>query len=271
MKPPGWPEKMQGEQRMFVDKVIREGVCILSLNHPEVHNALDPDAMADLRETFRWAQQSDEFRVVLLRGEGKSFCSGLNTRTLGQRKPGVTHYPFVKLATQAIRTLLDMGKPVIAAVKGGMMGAGAELALVADFRISSTDLKFALPEVNLGLSTDQGGSALAASLIGPARTKYLLMTGNVINAKTAYEWGLVDFLVEPEELDAKAFEMAAGIAAKPSHRAVLACKELVDELWQDSMRAAMRRELITQVALLHSEEFEEVKQMLAAKRAAAGK
>ncbi len=110
-----------------------------------------------------------------------------------------------------------------------------------------------------GLSVDQGGSALAASLIGPSRTKYLLMTGNTIDAKTAYEWGLVDFLVSPEELDAKAFEMAVSIAKQSSWSAVTSAKKLVDEIWADDMHAAMRRELNAQVALMASEEFIEMK------------
>jgi enoyl-CoA hydratase len=254
---------------MFVKKEIREDVCILSFNNPELHNALDDESMADLREAFAWAQQSKDFKVVLLRGEGRSFCSGRNTRKLGQRKAGERQYDYMKLATTSIRTLLDLGKPLVAAMRGGAIGAGAEMALVADFRVASTDLKFSLPEVNLGLAVDQGGSALCSTLIGPARTKYLLMTGNKIDAQTAYEWGLVDFLVSPEELDAKAFEMALAIAKQPSYRAVMASKELVDELWSDTVRAAMRRELTSTVALLYSEEFAETKEKLAAQRAAA--
>ncbi len=138
------------------------------------------------------------------------------------------------------------------------------MGLVADFRVADTDLKFALPEVTLGLAVDQGGSALCASLIGPARTKYLLMTGARIDARTAYDWGLVDFLHASDEVDAKAFEMAA----QPSYRAVMASKELVDELWADQVRAATRREMISTVALLYSPEFQETKQMIAARYAA---
>ncbi|TAK98425.1 MAG: enoyl-CoA hydratase/isomerase family protein [Rhodospirillaceae bacterium] len=255
---------------MYVKREVRQDICILTFNRPEIHNALNDEAQDDLLEAFTWAQKSKDFKIVLLRGEGRSFCSGRDTRLMGERKPGVKHYDFMKEATRSIRTLLDMGKPLIAAVKGAAIGAGAEMAMVADFRISATDLKFALPEAKYGLSVDQGGSALAASLIGPARTKYLLMTGNMIDAKTAYDWGLVDFLVSPEELDAKAFEMAASIANQPSYRAVMAAKELVDELWSDAMRAAMRRELLSQVALLGSEEFVEMRekrrQALAAKK-----
>jgi enoyl-CoA hydratase/carnithine racemase len=211
-------------------------------------------------EAFLWAQQSKDFKVVLLRGEGRSFCSGRNTRLMGERDPGVKHFDYMREATRSIRVLLDLGKPLIAAVRGGAIGAGAEMALVCDFRIAATDAKFALPEASYGLSVDQGGSALAASLIGPARTKYLLMTGARVDARTAYEWGMVDFLVSPEELDGAAFDMALQIARQPSYRAVLSAKALVDELWAHEVRGAMNRELMMQVGLLTSEEFVELRE-----------
>jgi enoyl-CoA hydratase len=195
-----------------------------------------------------------------MRGEGRSFSSGRDTSKLGVRKPGVQHHEFLKEATENIHALLNMGKPMIAAVKGATIGGAAEMAMMCDFRVSSTDLRFSLPEVKYGVCVDQGGSALAAALIGPARAKYLLMTGDIIDAKTAYEWGLVDFVVSPEELDAKALEIAARIAKNPQ-RAVLAAKGLVDDLWSDTVRAAMRRELTNQLVLFGSEEFAELRQL----------
>jgi enoyl-CoA hydratase/carnithine racemase len=256
---------------MYIKREVRDGVCILSFNKPEIHNAFDDEATAEAIEAFQWARDSTEFRVVLLRGEGKSFCSGRDARKMGERKPGLSHYDFMKDGQRQILTLLDLGKPLIAAVRGSALGGGAELAMIADIRVGSTDLKFALPEVKYALAVDQGGSALAASLIGPSRTKWLTMSGESIDGKTAYEWGLIDFLVSPEELDARAFEMAAKIAANP-RRAVLAAKGLVDELWSDSVRAAIRRELTNQLALFGSEDFIELRekrrQQLAAKQAA---
>jgi enoyl-CoA hydratase/carnithine racemase len=240
---------------MFIKREMRDDVCILSFNKPEKHNALDDEGLDEMLEAFTWAQQSKDFRVVLLRGEGRSFCSGADTSIIGNRKPGVTNYRHMTDSTRSIRVLLDLGKPLIAAVKGATLGAGAELALVCDFRLAAADLKFALPEVRYGLSVDQGGSALASSLIGPARTKYLLMTAARIDAQRAYEWGLVDFVVEPEALDATAFEMALSIARQPSQQAVLNAKELVHDLWAPQVRVAMNRELTAQLALLASAEF----------------
>jgi enoyl-CoA hydratase/carnithine racemase len=252
---------------MYIKREVREGVCILSFNKPEVHNAFDDDASAETLDAFQWARESKDFRVVLLRGEGRSFCAGRDVRAMGERKPGVSNFDFMREGQQIILTLLDLGKPLIAVAKGATIGGGAEMALIADFRVASTDLKFALPEVKFSLAVDQGGSLLASSLIGPARTKYLLMTGDTIDANTAYDWGLVDFLVSPEALDAKAFAMAAQIA-KISRQAVLAAKTLVDEDWSDKVRAAIRRENTAQLALFASEEFLELREQRRATRAA---
>lgn len=245
---------------------VVDGIGILSFNKPEVHNAMDDEAVAEMYEAFVWAKQNKDIRVVVLRGEGKSFHTGRDVRSMGVRPAGVTHYDFMKFGQRNIVTLLDMGKPTIAAMKGGTLGGGAELALCCDIRVTSSELKFALPEVKFGLAVDQGGSALVASLIGPSKTKWLLMTGDTVNAQTAMDWGLADFMVAPEELDAKVMEIAAKIAGNP-FRAVLAAKDLVDELWADDVRAAIRRELVAQLALFGSEEFAELR----AKRQAAAK
>ena len=238
----------------YIKKEIRDDVCVFSFNKPEVHNAFDDAASADMIEALLWAQKSKNFKVLVLRGEGRSFCSGRDARAMGVRPPGVSHYDFMKAGQAQINTLLNMGKPIVAAVKGAAYGGGAEWAMIADFRVSSTELKFSLPEVKYGLAVDHGGSALACSLIGPARTKYLLMTGDVIDARTAYEWGLVDILVPPEELDTRAFDIAAKIAKNP-YSAVIAAKELVDQLCADDYRSAIRRELINQLALFSSDDF----------------
>ena len=238
----------------YIKKEIRDDVCIMSFNRPEVHNAADDEAGEEAYEFMKWVRETNDFKVLLMRGEGRSFHTGRDTRKMGERKEGLSHFDFLAHATLKMRTILDIDKPIVAAVKGGALGGGAEFAMVADFRVAATDLKFALPEVRFGLAVDQGGSALACSLIGPARTKYLLMSGDSIDAKTAYEWGLVDFVVPPEELDAKAFEIAAKIAKNPN-RAVRAAKALVNEMWVDTVRAAMRREYTNQIALYSSEDF----------------
>src|SRR3546814_19458536 len=106
-------------------------------------------------------------------------------------------------------------KPIVAALKGGVIGGGCELALAADIRVSDTTLKLALPEILYGVLPDTGGTQMMTALIGPSRTKYMVMTGRPIDAATALEWGVVDFVVPPEELDTRARELARDVAAKP--------------------------------------------------------
>jgi enoyl-CoA hydratase/carnithine racemase len=243
----------------YMTREVRDGVGILSFNKPEVHNAMDDEGIAEIYDHFMWAKTNRDVRVVVLRGEGKSFHTGRDTRKMGERPPGVTHYEFMKSGQRNISTLLDMGKPTIAAVQGNALGGGAEFALVCDMRVAADDLKMSLPEVKFGLAVDQGGSAMAWSLIGPSRTKWMLMTGDPVDAKLALDWGLVDFVAPRAELDAKTMEIATKIA-KNSYRAVLAAKELVDELWQDDIRAAIRREFTNQMALFGSEEFAELRE-----------
>jgi enoyl-CoA hydratase/carnithine racemase len=207
----------------YIKKEIRDDVCIMTFNRPEVHNAADDEAGEEAYEFMKWVRETNDFKVLLMRGEGRSFHTGRDTRKMGERKEGLSHFDFLAHATLKMRTMLDIDKPIVAAVKGGALGGGAEFAMVADFRVAATDLKFALPEVRF-------------------------------DAKTAYEWGLVDFVVPPEELDAKAFEIAARIAKNPN-RAVRAAKALVNEMWVDTVRAAMRREYTNQIALYSSEDF----------------
>lgn len=250
-----------------VISTVAEGIRTITLNRPEVHNAFDDEMQEEMLEAFRAAHTCRESRVIILRGEGRSFCTGRDVRRMGERQEGVSHFEFMTHGTQNIHTLLNLDKPLIAAVRGNALGGGCELALVADMRFGTPSTKFALPEIDYGLCVDQGGSALAASLIGPSKTKFMLLTGDRIPAEQALEWGLLDFLVSEEELDDRVMAVARKIAAK-SWTAALAAKSLVNELWRDEMRAAMRRELTQQLALFGSEEFVQLREQRRAAAAA---
>jgi len=251
----------------YVDSRCEDGVITITFNRPEVHNAFNDAFGGELHKVLADARANTDGKVVVLRGEGRSFCSGRDFREMGVRPPGVSHHDYMVAGQQKIRMMLEMGKPIIAALKGACYGGGAEYALVADVRIAAPTTRIALPEVNYGLAVDQGGSALAASLIGPSRTKWMLMTGDAVDAQTALGWGLVDFVVPLEELDEHVQGLARKIASKP-WRAVMAAKGLVDELWADGVRAAIRRELQQQLALFASEDFEALRDKRQADKAA---
>src|SRR3546814_12441799 len=102
-------------------------------------------------------------------------------------------------------------KPIVAALKGGVIGGGCELALAADIRVSDTTLKLALPEILYGVLPDTGGTQMMTALIGPSRTKYMVMTGRPNDAATALEWGGVAFFVPPEEPAGRPLELARDV------------------------------------------------------------
>ena len=134
------------------------GVGIITLNRPDRHNAMNDEASALLGSTFQETLRNPDVRAILMRGAGKSFCSGRDTSVLGHRVQDESDYHFVRRHQEFRLTILESPKPVVAAVKGAAIGGGCEMALAADMRVASTDLKMALPEINYGLLPDTGGT-----------------------------------------------------------------------------------------------------------------
>nr|WP_281061373.1 enoyl-CoA hydratase/isomerase family protein [Sphingobium sp. Sx8-8] len=240
-------------------------VGIITLNRPERHNAMDDETAARYQELLDMALNDEAVRVVLLRGAGKSFCSGRDTRVLGHRALDESDYQFVRRAQQGRLKVLDSPKPFVAAVRGAAIGGGCELALACDIRIAASDLKLALPEIGYGLLPDTGGTQYLATLIGPARTKYMVMSGDRIDARTALAWGAVDFVVEPAELDAFALGVAQAIASKPPIALAMA-KTLIDHATVGAIRSGIAQELLAQTALFKTEDYAEARAALREKR-----
>ena len=152
-----------------------DGVGIVTFNRPDRHNAMD-DEMSDVsKKAMRWALETPEVRTVLLRGNGKSFCSGRDTSVLGHRAGGESDYSFVRRHQTIRQDTVDSPKVVIAALKGGVIGGGMETALAADIRICDTTAKFGLPEVGFALVPDTGATQLLPRLIGAGRAKLMII------------------------------------------------------------------------------------------------
>jgi len=215
-------------------------------------------------DAMMWAIESADVRCILIRGEGPSFSSGRDTAELGRRSSGQTDHGFVKKAQELRIATLEAAKPVVAAVQGHAIGGACEIALSADIRIAADDLRMAMPEVHYGLVADTGATQLITMLAGPARAKWMLMSGERIDAATALDWGLVDWVVDPDDLHDIAMEKCRLLAAAPSH-AVRTAKTLVDGVWLDTVRRGMRAELEAQTALFAGDEYRELKARRAAK------
>ena len=251
------------------DPVLTElvdGVAIVSFNRPERHNAISNEVSRFWRDAMVWAIGSEEVRCILICGEGPSFSSGRDTTELGTRSSGQTDHGFVKSAQDLRIATLEAAKPVVAAVQGYAIGGACEIALSADIRVAADDLQMGMPEVRFGLVADTGATQLITMLAGPARAKWMLMSGERIDAATALDWGLVDWVVDAVELRDVAMEKCRLLAAAPPD-AVRAAKTLVDGVWLDTVRRGMRAELEAQTALFAGDEYQELKARRAAKAA----
>ena len=245
----------------------RDGALrILTLNRPDRHNAMDDAMSALFRQRLDEALEETESSAILIRAAGRSFCSGRDTNVLGHRARDESDFHFVRRHQEGRLRMQESAKPIVAALKGGAIGGGCELALATDIRISDTTLKMALPEIVYGVLPDTGGTQMMTALIGPSRAKYMVMAGKPIDAATALEWGAVDFVVPPDELDAKALEIARDIAAKPPINLAMA-KEMVNLMHGPTIRTGTRAELYAQSYLFKTEDYQEARAAYREKRA----
>ena len=235
-----------------------DGVAVISFNRPERHNALNDEMSSLWRKVVREAIVDPSVRCILLRGEGKSFSSGRDVTQLGSRTDGESDLSFVRRHQDIRLDVLDAPKPVVAAVKGYVFGGAFEIALSSDMRVCASDALFAFPEINYGLVADTGGSQMLTPLIGPSKSKYLHFTGERIDAATALEWGVVDWVVEPDEVESRAMALATKLAAAPPS-AIQVAQQLIDQAWAGAIRNGMRQELLAQVSLFAGEEYAQTK------------
>ena len=244
---------------------IEDYVGIISLNRPDRHNAMTDESQALLLSAIQGFSDDASVRAIVLRGEGKSFCSGRDTHVLGQRQPGDSDYTFVQRAQRITHAILDCPKPIIAAVKGIAIGGGFEFALASDMRIVGRSAKMSLPEVIYGLLPDMGGTQTLTSLVGRARAKYLIMSGDSISAEQAHQWGIADWLVDDSDVDTQALAIAKKIAAQ-SPQSVMMVKRLVDQVEIADIKQGLQQELTSITTLFKSDDYAEARQALIDKR-----
>ena len=198
---------------MYEDLVYetRDQVGVITLNRPEVHNALRRRTYAELEDAVR----STDARVLVITGSDPSFCSGDDVREIMTGDGPPPDLAAAPRLTPAADALLSTDVPVIAAVNGNAMGWGMELALMADLRVASERARFAELFVERGLCCDVAGLGRLVQLVGRERASELLFTGRRVEADEALRIGLVARVVPHEELLPAALELAGVLAAKP--------------------------------------------------------
>lgn len=205
---------MSDYECMLLD--ITDHIATVTLNRPEIMNAINWQAYAELEEIFRDLQKNADVRCIILTGAGRAFCSGDDVGEVMVEGGGSQRLREIRPGTTpAARAILDCDRPIIAAVNGAAVGWGMDLSLMADFRIASDKAKFGELFVKRGLVADVGGMVRLPKLIGPQRAAELLFTGDIITAETAHDLGLVMKVVSADELLPQARHLAERIVCNP--------------------------------------------------------
>ncbi len=217
------------------------GVAVLTINRPDKLNALSSKVHAEGVSALDELRNDDEIRVVVITGAGeKSFIAGADISEFAGKTPVTERNLF--LEKTLFNSIDTFPKPVIAMINGFCLGGGCELALACDLRFASEKARFGQPEINLGIIPGGGGTQRLTRLIGEGKSMEMILTGDMIDAPTALNLGLVNYVFAAEELEAKTMETANKIAEK-SPIALQMAKEAVKLASRSNLDEGMRREV----------------------------
>ena len=239
---------------------VSGGIGTVTLDRPGKLNALTFEAYADLRDLLAELPHRGDTRVLVIRGNGRAFCSGGDVNeiigaTLAMSPDELL--AFTRMSGEVIREMRDCPVPVIAAVHGMAAGAGAVIALAADFRVCTPAARFAFLFTKVGLSGgDMGAAYLLPRLVGLGHATRLLMLGDTVNAEEAERIGLVSFLAEKDAFDDEVDALARRLATGPV-QAYAQTKALLTREQDMSLSAAIELEAMTQALLMKGEDYAE--------------
>ena len=241
-----------------------EHIRIVTLNRPEKLNAMNADLMEALYNAFVELRHDNLCRAVILTGEGRGFCSGLDLDNQGI-VPNIDHLTIPRIAMRAIEhfslvipAMRHVRAPIVAAINGPAFGGGFCLALGADIRICNRDARFNATGINNGLtSTELGASWLLPRIIGFSRSNEIMLTGRVVEAQEALDIGIVSQLTDNETLMPKALEIASQISQWSPHAVAMTKETLWANLEIPALETALHLENRNQILLGMTTNLEE--------------
>jgi enoyl-CoA hydratase len=243
-----------------------DGTAVVTIDRREALNALNQEALSELRDRLRELAVDTAARVVVLTGAGdRAFAAGADIKEMSEMSVLEGH-AWGTLGHECTRLLESMPKPTIAAVNGFALGGGCELALACDIRYASERAKFGQPEIGLAIIPGWGGTQRLARAVGPALAKDLIITGRTIDAEEAFRIGLVSAVYPAEELLERTFEAAAALSQK-SPVALSAAKDAANRALQGDLGAGLSYEAILFSALFATEDQKEGMRAFVEKRA----
>ncbi|MBA3322232.1 MAG: enoyl-CoA hydratase/isomerase family protein [Pyrinomonadaceae bacterium] len=244
---------MAAYETLIVER--RGRVAVITINRPDKLNALNIKTREEGAAALDELREDAEVRVVIITGAGeKAFIAGADIAEF-QGRTAVTQRDV--MTGRSLFTAIDtFPKPVIAMINGFCLGGGNELAMACDLRVASERAKFGQPEINLGIIPGGGGTQRLTHLVGETRAMELMLTGDMIDAQTAHQLGLVNMVVPAADLEAKTMELANRIAEK-SPVALRLVKEAVKTAARSSLDEGLRREIDLFALCFSSEDKDE--------------
>lgn len=236
----------------------KDKIAILTLNQPENLNAMTSKMAEEFQEIVHQLKSDREVRVLIITGQGRSFCSGGDIKS--------TFAMYNDPPAQAQQTVIDFYKsflairsldiPTIAVIKGYTIGAGLCLAMACDMRIASTDTKMSMSFIKLGLNPGMGGTYFLPRLVGTAKALEMCLSGEPINAQEAYQIGLLNHVVDSEQLTEFSLNLAERIANNPPVPAKLIKKAIYQGLNKD-LEEVLTFEALAQVTCASTGDMQE--------------
>lgn len=230
---------------------IQDGVATITLNRPQNYNAMTPLMHGELEAALADARRDDAVKVVILTGAGRAFCAGANPRNLKSRIEALPtiaerRHELKDSVHRVPRAIGALEKPLIAAVNGPAAGGGMDMATECDIRIASTEAKFRMAYVRMGVIPAEGGCYFLPRITGASRAKELIWTARAVDAEEALRIGYVSRVVSPDELMPVTRDLARKIASGPaiaiqlSKRLIYRCLNMtLDEALESTEQAMM--------------------------------
>jgi len=235
---------------------VHGGIAVLVMNRPDRMNALNNELATALHGSLRRIAEDESIRVVVLTGAGRAFCAGGDLGVIGKGREA-NHSkqlePLLRAGMGAVLTMRTMPQPVIAAVNGAAAGAGMNVALAADIRVSAEEAAFGQNFAKIGLFPDYGGTYFLPELVGPSKAAEMFYTGDMIDAQTALRLGLVNRVVPGAQLEVEVKALAQKIASGPP-LAIRAVKKILFASQKEALERALELEVEHQMKCFASED-----------------
>jgi enoyl-CoA hydratase/carnithine racemase len=247
---------------------VADRIATIRLNRPDRKNPLTFDSYAELRDTFRALVYAEDVDVVVFTSNGGNFCSGGDVHDIIGPLIGLPMkdlLAFTRMTGDLVKAMIGCGKPIIAAVDGVCVGAGAIIAMASDLRLATPGAKCAFLFTRVGLAgCDMGACAMLPRIVGQGRAAELLYTGRVLRAEEGYAWGFWNALHAPEALDEAARTLARQLASGPVFAHGITKTQLNQE-WNMGLEQAIEAEAQAQAICMQTKDFERAYRAFVAK------